>query len=201
MKTTIVRAAHEQAAAVGDDWVGPQHVVLALLAGESLAARVLAEAGLDRAHALECLPHHARPAHGAGGFANPAFYKLYGLKRSPRMNPGDSSRPNRAAMRMATTLLLGGSPPGPAFAGFHAPARDPVLGDASSALPAVSRYCPGLTRELDCHSHARPRLTIPGLSALPQLVPVHARSRPGGLGVALGVELGGRRPGPRHDHG
>lgn len=79
MKTTIVRAAHEQAAAVGDDWVGPQHVVLALLAGESLAVRVLAEAGLDRAHALACLPHHARPAHGAGGFANPAFYKLYGI--------------------------------------------------------------------------------------------------------------------------
>ncbi|WP_431908938.1 Clp protease N-terminal domain-containing protein [Nonomuraea jabiensis] len=79
MKTTIVRAAHEQAAAVGDDWVGPQHVVLALLAGESLAARVLAEAGLDRARALECLPHHASPAHGAGGFANPAFYKLYGI--------------------------------------------------------------------------------------------------------------------------
>ncbi|MEV0228833.1 Clp protease N-terminal domain-containing protein [Nonomuraea sp. NPDC050786] len=79
MTSTIVRAAHEQAAAVGDDWVGPQHVVLALLAGDSVAARVLAGAGLDRDRALECLPQHARPAHRAGGFANPHFSKLYGI--------------------------------------------------------------------------------------------------------------------------
>ncbi|WP_433442140.1 Clp protease N-terminal domain-containing protein [Nonomuraea sp. CA-141351] len=79
MTSAIVWAAHEQAAAVGDDWVGPQHVVLALLAGDSVAARVLAGAGLDRAHALECLPQHAKPAHRAGGFANPRFHKLYGI--------------------------------------------------------------------------------------------------------------------------
>lgn len=82
MLSRIVRAAHEQAAAAGDDWVGPPHVVLALLAGDSLAARVLIEVGLDHARALECLPHHARPqwhGHRAGGFANPAFHKLHGI--------------------------------------------------------------------------------------------------------------------------
>jgi hypothetical protein len=35
------------------------------------------------------------------------------------MNPGDSSRPNRAAPRKVVTLLLGGSPSGPAYAGFR----------------------------------------------------------------------------------
>ncbi|MDF2710439.1 MAG: hypothetical protein K0R62_6091, partial [Nonomuraea muscovyensis] len=45
----------------------------------------------------------------------------YYLKRSPRMNPGDSSRPNRAATRMVATLSLGDSPSGPARTGFHAP--------------------------------------------------------------------------------
>ncbi|TMR98164.1 hypothetical protein EJK15_14360 [Nonomuraea basaltis] len=79
MMTTIVRAAHDQAAAAGDDWVGPPHVVLALLDGDSIAARVLTEAGLDRARALECLHHGARPGHGAGGFASPAFHELYGV--------------------------------------------------------------------------------------------------------------------------
>ena len=79
MLTTIARIAHEQATAAGDDWVGPPHIVLALLAGDSLAARVLAEAGLDRERALACLPHRTRPGHGSGGFANPAFYKLSGV--------------------------------------------------------------------------------------------------------------------------
>lgn len=79
MTTTIVRMAHEQAAAAGDDWVGPPHIALALLAGDSIAARVLIEAGLDRARALECLHHGARPGHGVGGFANPAFHKVHGI--------------------------------------------------------------------------------------------------------------------------
>lgn len=79
MTTSIIRAAHEQAAAAGDDWVGPQHIVPALLAGDSVAARVLAETGLDRARALECLRHGVRPGHGVGGFANPAFSKLCGI--------------------------------------------------------------------------------------------------------------------------
>ncbi|SEG83213.1 Clp amino terminal domain-containing protein, pathogenicity island component [Nonomuraea solani] len=79
MLTRIVRAAHDQAAAAGDDWVGPPHVVLALLNDDSLAARVLAEAGLDHARALECLPRHARRGHRAGGFANPSFHKLFGI--------------------------------------------------------------------------------------------------------------------------
>ncbi|MBE1558813.1 hypothetical protein [Nonomuraea africana] len=38
---------------------------------------------------------------------------LHYLKRSPRTNTGDSSRPNRAATRTVATLLLGGSPSGP----------------------------------------------------------------------------------------
>ncbi|MGW7484891.1 GNAT family N-acetyltransferase [Nonomuraea muscovyensis] len=70
------------------------------------------------------------------------------LKRSPRMNPGDSSRPNRAATRMVATLSLGDSPSGPARTGFHAPARTPGPGRANSALPAVNRNCLGLPREL-----------------------------------------------------
>ncbi|MET8340623.1 hypothetical protein ABZV22_43510, partial [Streptosporangium canum] len=37
------------------------------------------------------------------------------LKRSPRVNPGDSSHPNRAALRTVATLLLGGSPSGPVY--------------------------------------------------------------------------------------
>ncbi|MDF2709081.1 MAG: hypothetical protein K0R62_4733, partial [Nonomuraea muscovyensis] len=50
------------------------------------------------------------------------------LKRSPRMIPGDSSRPNRVATRMVATLSLGDSPSGPARTGFHAPARTPGPG-------------------------------------------------------------------------
>jgi hypothetical protein len=79
MSVSIVRAAHDEAAATGDDWVGPPHVVLALLAGDCVAARVLTEAGLDRARALERLPHGGKPGHGSGGLANPAFYKLSGI--------------------------------------------------------------------------------------------------------------------------
>lgn len=80
MVSWIVRAAHEQAAAAGDDWVGPGHVVLALLSGDSLAARVLNEAGLDHGRALELLPRHGRPGqHRGGGFDSPAFHKLYGI--------------------------------------------------------------------------------------------------------------------------
>ncbi|MFD8530683.1 SWIM zinc finger family protein [Streptosporangium canum] len=40
-------------------------------------------------------------------------------------------------LRTVATLLLGGSPSGPVHPGFHAPAHDPVPGDAGSALPAV----------------------------------------------------------------
>ncbi len=91
MTTTILRVAHEQAAAAGDDWVGPQHVVLALLAGDSIAARVLTEAGLDRDKALECLRHEARPGHGVGGFANPAFHKLEGIATGLALAAGHRS--------------------------------------------------------------------------------------------------------------
>ncbi|MEV0424091.1 hypothetical protein, partial [Streptosporangium canum] len=56
---------------------------------------------------------------------SPTFGSQALLKRSPRMNPGDSSRPDRAALRTVATLLLGGSPSGPVHTGFHAPARDP----------------------------------------------------------------------------
>ncbi|MCK2218021.1 Clp protease N-terminal domain-containing protein [Actinomadura sp. ATCC 31491] len=88
MTTPIVRAAHDQAAAAGDDWVSPLHVVLALLAEDSLAARVLREAGLDRARALKVLRHGERPGHGAGGFANPAFHTLYGVARGLALAAG-----------------------------------------------------------------------------------------------------------------
>jgi hypothetical protein len=92
MTTTILGAAHDQATAVGDDWVGPQHIVLALLAQDSIAARVLAEAGLDRDKALECLPRRrTRPGHGSGGFANPAFHKLYGVATGLALAAGTRS--------------------------------------------------------------------------------------------------------------
>lgn len=82
MPSWIVRAAHDEAAAAGDDWVGPPHVVLALLKKDTLARRVLTEAGLDHEHALTCLPGHSGPGHHphrGGGFANPAFHKLHGI--------------------------------------------------------------------------------------------------------------------------
>nr|WP_240972286.1 Clp protease N-terminal domain-containing protein [Nonomuraea sp. FMUSA5-5] len=90
MTSWIVRAAHEQAAAAGDDWVGPWHVVLALLNGDSLAARVLREAGLDHERALELLPRHGRPGHHrGGGFANPAFHKLHGIATGLALADGE----------------------------------------------------------------------------------------------------------------
>ncbi|MFD0477661.1 Clp protease N-terminal domain-containing protein [Nonomuraea thailandensis] len=90
MVSWIVRAAHEQAAAAGDDWVGPWHVVLALLGGDSLAARVLNEAGLDRERALELLPRHGRPGHHrGGGFANPAFHRLSGIATGLALAEGE----------------------------------------------------------------------------------------------------------------
>ncbi|MER5420996.1 FUSC family protein [Streptosporangium roseum] len=98
---------------------------------------------------------------------------FYLLKRSPRMNLGDCSHPNHAALRTVATLLLGGSPSGPVYTGFHAPAHDPVPGDAGSALPAVSN---GRSRELGYRSRVRPRLTVPARGAPPQPVPVKARS-------------------------
>lgn len=76
---TITRA-HEQAEAIGDGWVGPPHIVLALLDDDSPAGRVLADLGLGREQALQCL--HAVPSkrkQGAGRFENPALYKLYGV--------------------------------------------------------------------------------------------------------------------------
>jgi hypothetical protein len=85
---TIERAAHEQAAAVGDEWVGPQHVVLALLDGDSPAALALAEAGLDRERALQHLPGRGKQKTGAGGYVNPAFHMLHGMARGLALAAG-----------------------------------------------------------------------------------------------------------------
>ncbi|MEU7990216.1 FUSC family protein [Streptosporangium canum] len=129
------------------------------------------------------------------------LYLIVFLKRSPRMNPGDSSHPNHAALRTVATLLLGGSPSGPVYAGFRAPAHDPVPGDAGSALPAVSN---GRSRELGYRSRVRPRLTVPARGALPQPVPVKARSgagAPSRTGRTPMAEARGPRPASPIDQG
>jgi hypothetical protein len=49
-------------------------------AGRRVPGRTGAGRGGAGPHARARMPAaHARPAHGAGGFANPAFYKLYGI--------------------------------------------------------------------------------------------------------------------------
>ncbi|SFK39378.1 hypothetical protein SAMN05216275_12410 [Streptosporangium canum] len=116
------------------------------------------------------------------------------LEALPRDESGDSSRPNRAALRTVATLLLGDSPSGPVYPGFHAPAHDPVPSDAGSALPAVSN---GQSRELGYRSRVRPRPTVPAHGALPQPVPVKARSgagAPSRTGRTPMAEARGPRP-------
>lgn len=90
MLSSIAWAAHDQAAAAGDDWVGPDHVLLALLSTDSLAGRVLAEAGLDREHALERLPGRRRTTgHRGAGFANPAFHQVHGIATGLALAAGE----------------------------------------------------------------------------------------------------------------
>lgn len=82
--------AHEQAAAAGDGWVGPPHIVLALLEDDSVAARVLTGLGLDREGARRRLPGGSKPKPGAGGFENPALHKLYGVATGLALADGAS---------------------------------------------------------------------------------------------------------------
>jgi hypothetical protein len=119
------------------------------------------------------------------------------LKRSPRMNPGDSSQPGPAAMRGPALLLLGGRPSGPRSPRvFLAPARRPGPGHTDSALPAVKimRWPPGkawlsLTRSTN--------KTVPAQEAPRPRVPVITRSRPRGhsrAGLTPMAEARGPRP-------
>src|SRR5687767_5390903 len=49
----IIVLAHQEAAGLGSEWVGPAHLLLGLLSeGENLGARILSSAGMDYAKAL-----------------------------------------------------------------------------------------------------------------------------------------------------
>jgi hypothetical protein len=119
------------------------------------------------------------------------------LKRSPRMNPGDSSQPGPAAMRGPALLLLGGRPSGPRSPRvFLAPAHTPGPGRTDSALPAVKvvRWPPGKAWLSLARSTTE---TLPAQEASRPRVSVTARSRPRGhsrAGLTPMAEARGPRP-------